>query len=318
MLLINEQTVRRIIDEDCALRLAKQVFLLIARGKTGMPPKIYLTLPHGDDFRAMPAYLDLGGAGVACGVKWVSVFPDNPRRGRPTVNAVILLNSSKSGQTLAMVEANAITALRTAATAALATRYLARPHPQKLALVGAGLQAEYQLRALAVRARFSEIAVWAPRPEEAAAFCSRLRAFKNMSAYARLEDCVRGADIITTCTPSRRPLVKKAWVKKGAHINAIGADARGKEELDPALLRDATVVVDAWDQASHSGEINVPVSRGAFTRRDLHAELAAIVAGRKKGRRTAEEITVFDSTGLAVLDIHFAHFVYGEHSKKRA
>ena len=316
---IREETVQKLVNERKAFGLAEEVFRQIAEKKAWMPPKIYLNVPGNGDFRAMPALVRSGRGEDACGIKWVSVFPDNLRRGLPTVNGTILLNSAATGRLLVVMEANGITALRTAAAAAVATHYLANPRPKVLAVVGAGLQGEYQLRALCDRYDFKEIRVWGFQAGEARKFCRRLSGeFQNLRPCAAIPPCVREADVIVTCTPSRRPLVKKTWVKPGAHINAIGADAKGKEELEPALVGAARVVVDEWEQASHSGEINVPVSRGFFTKADLHAELADIVSGRKEGRRDAREITVFDSTGLAVLDIRFADAVYRAWAKKRA
>jgi alanine dehydrogenase len=118
------------------------------------------------------------------------------------------------------------------------------------------------------------------------------------------------ADIVCTTTPSREPIVKKEWIKPGTHINAIGADAAGKEELDPALLKAAKIVVDSWAQASHSGEINVPFSKGLIKQSDIYAELGEIVVGKKTGRTSNAEITIFDSTGLAIQDISVAKYVY--------
>ncbi len=308
--ILDERTVASVLDEPVAFALARRAFRLIAEGKTGMPPKIYLTLPDGDDFRAMPAFFRSGRVG-GCGVKWVSVFPGNPSRGLPTVIGTVLLNSPKTGELLAVVAANTITALRTAASAAVATHYLASKNPRTLAIVGAGLQATYQLRALLSRHRYERVRVWGFGRGEAARFCARhARPGTVFEASPDVRSCVTAADVIVTCTPSRRPLVRRAWVRPGAHINAIGADAHGKEELEPALVRAAKVVVDEWEQAVHSGEINVPVSRGLFTRRHLHADLAEVVSGRKPGRTRADEITIFDSTGLAVLDIVFARHVF--------
>jgi len=125
-----------------------------------------------------------------------------------------------------------------------------------------------------------------------------------------IEDCVGESDIVITTTPSRKPLVKLEWLKKGTHINAIGADARGKQELDPAILKEAKVVVDAWEQASHSGEINVPLKRGLISRRDIFADIGEIVVGKKKGRITKDELTVFDSTGLAIQDVAICDLIY--------
>lgn len=313
---IREAEVKRLIDEPHAYRLAERVFRLMAQGRHRMPPKIYLQLPGGNDFRAMPAYLDQG-KGV-CGIKWVSVFPSNRVVGKPTVIGTILLNSAVTGESLAVVQANTITALRTAAAAAVATDRLANPGAQCLAIVGAGTQAVYQLAALTSRRRYREIRVWGLKGE-ADRFCRTMRHLhRSLRPSKTVEECVRGADVIVTCTPSRRPLVMKHWVKKGAHINAIGADARGKQELETALIQAAAVVVDEWEQASHSGEINVPFWKKAFARRDLRAELSDVVSGRRQGRRSAGEITIFDSTGVAALDVAFAQAVYEARGRRRA
>jgi alanine dehydrogenase len=283
---------------------------MMGKGLVQMPSKVYVTAGGGSDFRAMPALLGKGAASTA-GIKWVSVFPGNRQKGLPTVNGTIFLSSAHNGRLLAILEANTITALRTGAAAAVAAKYLAKRGSKTLALVGAGLQAEYQLKALASLYHFSEIKVWGYLPGEAGRFCDRFnKNFRKIRPTSDVRTCVKDADIVVTCTPSRRPLVFKEWIKPGCHINAIGADAKGKEELEPALLKKAKVVVDEWEQASHSGEINVPVSEGIFSKRNLYADLASIVVKHKAGRRTDKEITIFDSTGLATLDIHFAHHVY--------
>ncbi len=318
----NEKKIRAVLDERKAFGLAEKVFWLISQRKTRMPPKLYLNIPkqthtRGNDFRAMPAFIGDKKEG-ACGIKWVSVFPENYRLGRPTVYATILLNSSRTGAPMAIFEGNHITALRTGAAAAVATYYLANPKPQKLAIIGAGLQAEYQLRALANLFMFKKISVWGFKRGESLSFCERFsNEFFEVKPCQDIKSCVDSADIIVTCTPSRRPLIKNEWVKKGAHINAIGADAEGKEELDPKLLLRSKVVVDEWQQASHSGEVNVPVLKGIFSKRQLYAELSQIVSGKKKGRGSSNEITIFDSTGLAVLDIYFAKHVYDHIGKCR-
>jgi len=138
-----------------------------------------------------------------------------------------------------------------------------------------------------------------------------------MTAAASVQECVAGADIIVTTTPSRKPLVRSSWVKDGAHLNAIGADAPGKEELDPTILKRARVVVDDLEQASHSGEINVPIAKGLFKLKDIYATLGEIIAGKKKGRTSPREVTVFDSTGLAIQDTAIASFIYKAALKKK-
>lgn len=311
----DENAIARVLDEKTSFRLALETFRLVAAGRAQMPPKMYLDLPSGD-FRAMPAFVGAPGERAACGIKWISVFPENRKKGLPTVNGTIFLNSPRTGALLAVLEANVITALRTGASAAVAAKFLANPRPRKLALVGAGLQAAYQLRAHAALYRFSEISVWGFFPGEAAAFCGKMgKAFPSLGPETDLRAAVRDADIVVTCTSSRRPLVKKEWIKPGAHVNAIGADAKGKQELDPRLLLSSKIVVDEWEQASHSGEINVPFSRGTLARRHVRAELADVVSGRVKPRSSEDDVTVFDSTGLAVLDVYFARHAYAALSR---
>jgi alanine dehydrogenase len=139
----------------------------------------------------------------------------------------------------------------------------------------------------------------------------------NVKIKDRISNCVEEADIVVTTTPVRKPIVKSEWIKDGTHINAIGADAKGKEELEPELLKKAKLVVDDWQQASHSGEINVPISCGIITKSDIYATLGEVLIGKKKGRVSSKEITIFDSTGLAIQDIAVANLVYKKALKKK-
>ena len=138
-----------------------------------------------------------------------------------------------------------------------------------------------------------------------------------MTAAATIKECVSDADIVVTTTPSRKPIVQPQWIKDGTHINAIGADAPGKEELDPTILKRSKVVVDDVEQASHSGEINVPIAKGLFKLKDIYATLGEIIAGKKKGRASPREVTVFDSTGLAIQDTAVASLIYKAAVKKK-
>lgn len=179
-------------------------------------------------------------------------------------------------------------------------------------LVGCGAQAFDQLVGLLQVRRVHQVKVWGYRAGEAARFCRwakpRLRA--TLVPVATVRACVKDADIVITITPSRRPLVKRAWVKPGAHVNAIGADAPGKQELDPKILRDAVLIVDEPIQAMHGGEINVPLKNGQLNRRDIDGTLGDILIGRMRGRTRSDQLTVFDSTGLAVHDVALAHAIY--------
>lgn len=315
--LLTQREIERLVDLRTAIRVIREAFLAMARGETRMPPKVYLPLPRQSDFRAMPAYLRHP---PACGVKWVNVHPDNRRRGLPTVMALIVLNDPTTGEPVAVMDGVLITKLRTAAAAAVAAQALARPESRTVGLVGCGAQADTQIMALAECFRLSRVAVWGYRRGEAERFCRRMRRRLPQAAWspaATVERCVRDADLIVTITPSRRPLVKRAWVNPGTHINAVGADAPGKQELDPRILQDATVVVDGVEQAVHGGELNVPVHRRQYRPSQIHATLGDVLLGRRRGRRGAADITVFDSTGLAIHDVALGAAVWRAAQRQR-
>lgn len=305
-LLLTARDIERMVEMKTAIRVVERAFAAQARGETVMPPKIYLNLPSGADFRAMPAYI---AQPPACGMKWVNVHPHNAAKGLPTVMAIVVINDPATGFPLAILEGSSITRLRTAAATGVATKHLARREARVLALIGCGAQALDQVRAVAEVRRLREVRVWGYRRQEAAQFCARAR--RKLEVRLRpvhsVRDAVEGADLVTTITISRKPLVMREWVAPGAHINAIGADAPGKQELDWRLLRDGIVVIDERAQAIHGGEINVPISKGQFHPRQIRALIGDVILGCARGRRTARDITIFDSTGLAIHDVALGH-----------
>jgi len=271
-----------------------------------MPAKAYLLLEQGD-FRAMPASLP-----EAAGVKWVNVHPQTPTRGLPTIMAIIIYNDPQTGYPLAVMDATDITAYRTGATAAIASKYLARQDSHTLGIIGAGRQAYTQIQAHAQLFRLNLIKVY-DRSREAA---QKLIGF--FPEYP-LKECsleeTAACDIVCTLTPARVPFVKMEWIAAGTHINAVGADAAGKEELEPAILKEAMVVVDDLRQASVAGEINVPITNGIFAIDEVYGTLGEIIVGRKQGRKDRNVTTVFDSTGVAIEDLAVAKLIY-EKAKK--
>jgi alanine dehydrogenase len=272
-----------------------------ALGKVIMPPKSYLTLDKGD-FRAMPASIP-----GAAGLKWVNVHPGNSIRGLPTVMAVIIYNDPETGYPLAVMVGTDITAYRTGAASAVASKYMARRDSKTLGLVGAGRQAYTQLMAHAAIFDLKLIRVYDIRPD---AVRQLIQAFPEYLIEARSLPETVASDIVCTATPAREPVIKKEWVMPGTHINAVGADAPGKEELEPDILQDARIVVDDMKQASTSGEINVPLSKGWLDPGRVHGTLGEVVARMKIGRESPNEVTIFDATGLAFEDIACAHFLY--------
>jgi alanine dehydrogenase len=276
-------------------------------GLVQMPSKVYITLPEGD-FRTMPAYLpSLSMAGV----KIVNVHPGNPAKGLPTVMALTVILDISTGVPVAIINATKLTDMRTGAAGAVACKYLSPKKEIVLGVVGTGRQAEAQVTAISHELRIQQIKVWGRSPEHARKFSDR---FKEYSCLSGTLETVCDCDVLVTTTPSRTPIVKSEWIHEGTHINAIGADAPGKEELDPALLRRSQVFVDDYTQAVHSGEVNVPISHGVYRESDITGTLGEVVIGKKK-RRDSSAITIFDSTGLAIQDLAIAHIAM-QHGKK--
>jgi len=313
LLVVPEENLQQLLDPLEVVEAVEMAFREKGLGRVQMPPKTYLFFAkYNGDLRVMPAYLELRDV---AGVKLVNVHPDNPERfGIPTVNAVIVLFDPRNGLPFALLGGTWITAMRTGAAGAVAAKYLARRDAQVLALIGAGVQARTQLACMVLVRRITEVRVWSRRAATRRRFIEEMaKAYPDIKFVdcETVEEALFGADIITTTTPSTRPLVRSEWVDRGVHINAIGADAPGKQELDPMILKRADkLVVDDFEQASHSGEINVPLNRGLLSPRDIYGELGEIVAGRKPGREHPNELTIFDSTGLAIQDVATACIAY--------
>ena len=310
VLLLREGEVEELLSMREVIASVEEAFRLKGEGKVQMPPKSYVFFPrHGGDFRVMPAYLE---EGEKAGVKVVNVHPGNPNRGLPTVMATILLLDPSTGAPLAVMGGTLITNLRTGAAGAVAAKYLARRDSRVVGMVGAGVQARAQLRGLREVLEVERVKVVSAHPSRTQEYAEEVRREHGLEVEeaGEIREAVEGSDVVVTTTPSRQPLVREEWVSEGTHLNAIGADAPGKQELDPGLLRKARVVVDDLEQALHSGEINVPLSRGLLRREDLYGELGEIVAGKKPGRSSPREITLFDSTGLAIQDVAVAWLAY--------
>ena len=300
-LLLDRNTVRTLMRMADVINVVEEAFKMCGEGKGRMPAKVYLSVEQGD-FRAMPAALP----GCA-GMKWVNVHPRNPSLGLPSVMAVLIYNDPETGYPLAIMDATEITAYRTGAAAAIASKYLARRNPHTMGVIGAGYQAYTQI--LAHAELFNPISINAFDISRAAV--DRLgQSLPHLSIKSCSVQEAASCDIVCTLTPSRSPIVKREWIRPGTHINAVGADAPGKQELEPSILKEATVVVDDLTQASHSGEINVPIEKGLYSVNEVYGTLAEVIVGRKKGRIDSKAITVFDSTGIAVEDIAVAKLLF--------
>jgi alanine dehydrogenase len=309
ILWLSEAEVKSSLTMEETIEAVEEAFREHGLGKAQMPPKSYLYYrKHNGDLRTMPAYLEELDA---TGVKVVNVHPANPGQGLPTVMAVVILNSPQTGAPIAMMGGTHLTSMRTGAAGAVAAKYLARKNSRTVGLVGAGAQARTQLLGLAKTFDIEKVLVADVSLDRAKALEKDCRSFLDVE-YILTTDIKDACDvdILVTTTPSRKPLVKDEWINEGTHINAIGADAKGKEELEPAILNGSKVVVDDIAQASHSGEVNVPLTKGIFAQKDIYATIGEVVAGKVAGRVSDDEITIFDSTGLAIQDVATATRVY--------
>lgn len=300
-IVLTRSQVESLVEMAEAVPAIEEAFAAHGRGDARMPPKVYLDLPEFDgDFRAMPAFF-----GRSTGVKWVNSHPLNPERhGLPSVLGTYILSDPATALPLAVMDATLLTAIRTGAAAGVASKHLARSDSRSVGFVGCGAQAHTLLAAL--RATFDDLDVVAA---DRSADAAEAFAEEHGGRVGTVEEAA-GREIVCTATPSREPIVRREWIRPGAHVNAMGADAPGKQELDGRILRDARVVIDDWEQACESGEVNVPLHDGTLERKSIHASLGEVVAGKTPGRQGDDEITVFDSTGLAVQDVALARLVY--------
>ncbi|HEY5057459.1 MAG TPA: ornithine cyclodeaminase family protein [Gaiellaceae bacterium] len=291
--LYTAQHVRDAVPPERAVDAVRDAFVAYARGEWTMPPKVYVTAYPAGDFRAMPAL----GSGHAL-LKWVTSFPGNPAKGLPTVMGVVLVSSAEDGRLLAVMDAGAVTAIRTGAAAVLAAETLGRADAETAAVVGAGVNGEATARAFAARGRTP--LVWDIDPERARGVAERVG-----GRLAASRDEALAADLLVTVTPGREVLLPEGSLRPGQHVSLMGADGPGKAEIAVAELGRVHVFCDDWEQASHGGECAAAVAAGVLKREDV-TELGRVLTGEAEGRRTPDDATAFDSTGLALQDLAVA------------
>jgi ornithine cyclodeaminase/alanine dehydrogenase len=299
-LILSHHEVRQLADMPLAMGAVEEAFRAYAEGRARMPSKVYLELPEFEgDFRAMPSLM-----GGYAGVKWVNAHPHNrARHDLPTVMGTYVLSDPKTAFPLAIMDATYLTALRTGAAAGVATKFLANRPFDRVGFIGCGVQARMFRDAHRTLGAFEVLAADV-RPEAAEQF-----ARESGGRVVSVEEAAR-CPVVCIATPSTTPVVQRGWVSPGAHINAMGADGPGKQELDPQILRDARIVVDEPEQSIHGGELNVPLARKLLRESDIAATLGEVITGTKPGRRERADITVFDSTCLAIQDVAVAAAVY--------
>jgi alanine dehydrogenase len=291
------------VDPAAAVDAVRHAFVDHARGDWLMPSKVYVPVPPDGDFRAMPAR----GGGYSV-LKWVTSFPRNPERGLPTVSGIVLLSDATDGRLLAELDAGALTALRTGAAAVLAAETLG-VGDGPAGVVGCGVNGRAVAQTFIARGR--DVLLWDADESRAGRVAEELGA-----GVAGSRDEALGADAVVTVTPGREILFGPGSLRPGQHVSLMGADGPGKAEISLEELARARVVVDEWEQASHNGDISRAVEAGSIGRADV-AELGRILMGEEGGRAGDDEITVFDSTGLAVQDLAVAALVYERYRAHR-
>ena len=289
----NGENVRAAVSPERALDAVRDAFVAYARGEWTMPPKVYVPAYPEGDFRAMPAL----GAGHAL-LKWVTSFPGNPAQGLPTVTGLVLLSDASNGMLKAVLDAGAVTALRTGAAAVLAAETLGRSDAETAAVIGAGVNGEAAARTFVARGRRVEL--WdidRTRAEEVAERVGAEVAGGREEALA--------ADLLVTVTPGRQVVLDEGSLLRGQHASLMGADGPGKAEIAVAELERVQVFCDDWEQASHNGDLVHAVEAGVLARDDV-SQLGDVLIGTAEGRKSDDDITVFDSTGLAIQDLAIA------------
>jgi alanine dehydrogenase len=290
---LDHDAVLAAVSATAAIDATREAFLRHHSGDWIMPPKVYLdSAPYGD-FRAMPAR----GDDLAL-LKWVTSFPRNPEHGLPTVSGIVCLSDRRTGIPLALLDGSAVTALRTGAVAAVAAVALAPPQARTVGVVGCGLNGSWAARCMAA-AGYGPGICYDPRAQAAQRLADELGWVVGPLEQAL--DC----DVVCTITPGAQVVVEERDLRPGRHLNMLGADGSGKAEASIAAVLRCELFCDEWEQASHGGELAAAVAAGAVTREHV-TPLGAVLAGDAPGRGSAEAITLFDSTGLAIQDLAVA------------
>jgi ornithine cyclodeaminase/alanine dehydrogenase-like protein (mu-crystallin family) len=294
---LSHDAVLAAVSPEQAIERTREAFVRHHAGAWAMPPKVYLESPGHGDFRAMPAR----GDDLAM-LKWISSFPRNPERGLATVLGVVVLSDATTSEPLALLDARSITALRTGAVAAVASRALARPDATTVGVVGCGLHGAWAARCLAA-AGYGPGVCADPRADAAQALAEQLgwRAGDRADALA--------SDVVCCVTPGAEPVLDVGDLRPGQHLNMLGADGPGKAEATPEAVAACVLFCDEWAQASHGGELTAAVEQGLVAR-DQVTDLGAVLAGDAPGRPSADATTLFDSTGLAIQDLAIAAAAY--------
>jgi ornithine cyclodeaminase/alanine dehydrogenase-like protein (mu-crystallin family) len=305
VLVLNQQEVERLLDMEGCIEAMAGALASLARAEVQVPLRQIVSAADGGSFLGlMPAHR--AGEAPLYSLKTVAVFPDNPKRGLDAHQGTVTLFDGETGQVRALMNASAITAIRTAAVSAVATRLLARDDAQELAILGAGVQARTHLEALRLVRDFEQVRVYSPTLEHARALAEE----GGAQAVESAEEAVRGADVVVTATNATEPVLWLEWLKRGVHVNAIGGRPPQMTELDPETVAAAAFYVDRRESAeAEAGDYRTALAEGAIGPDHIRGEIGEVLIGAAPGRSSPDELTVFRSLGLAVEDLAAAEYV---------
>jgi ornithine cyclodeaminase/alanine dehydrogenase-like protein (mu-crystallin family) len=310
LLVLAHEDVKRLLPMEECIELMAEALADLARGGSWQPLRFVVRPPEEQSLMGlMPAHRT--SPEPAYGLKTVCIFPGNPARGLDAHQGGVMLFDGETGELRALIDASAVTSIRTAAVSAVATRALARPESTVLAILGSGVQARAHLKAMAKVLSFEQARVWSRTAEHAQAFAAEAEAPFPVEAVDSAEAAVRGADVVVTVTSAREPIVERGWLAPGTHVNAVGSSIPTARELDSATIAAAALFVDRRESTvNESGEYLRAVEEEGIGPDHIRAELGEVLVGSNDGRRSDEELTVFVSLGLAVEDLAAAEYLH--------
>jgi ornithine cyclodeaminase/alanine dehydrogenase-like protein (mu-crystallin family) len=310
LLVVGHDDVKRLLPMDECIELMASVLADLARGAVWQPLRFVVRPPDEPSLMGlMPAHRSTPAASY--GLKVVCIFPGSAARGLDAHQGGVLLFDGETGALRGLVDASAVTAIRTAAVSAVATRALAREGARELAILGSGVQAGSHLEAMAAARPFERARVWSRTAEHASAFVAEAKAPFPVDAVESAEEAVRGADVVVTATSSPEPIVRRDWLAPGAHVNAVGSSIPTARELDADTIAAAALFADARESmVNEAGDYLFAVREANIGPEHIRAELGEVLIGSGEGRRADDELTVFKSLGLAAEDLAAAEHVY--------
>lgn len=310
LLVLPHDDVKRLLPMADCIELMAAVLADLARGAVWQPLRFVIRPPEEPSLMGlMPAHRSKPQP--AYGLKVICIFPGNPARGLDAHQGGVFLFDGETGAPRALLDASAVTEIRTAAVSGVATRLLAREDTKELAILGSGVQARSHLEAMANVRPFARARVWSRTAEHAQAFAAEASAPFPVEAVSSAEEAVRGADVVVTATSSREPIVERDWLAPGAHVNAVGSSIPTARELDADTVAAASLFADARESMlNEGGDYLFAVREAGIGPEHIRAELGELLTGEREGRRSADELTVFKSLGLGTEDLAAAELVY--------